>query len=289
MMKTTPIEVHNVKGAPVYVKREDLCTDPPYPNFSKVRGLNRYVEKIKSRYSVIGYVETSISMAGWGVAYVAREHGLRAVIFDPQYTRKPGGVDDHLSVLDAHRKRWIELGAEIVPIKAGMARVNWNIARVKIRQLYPNALTLLLPLGLPLDETVEETRSEYHRAVLQLGFRPRTCVVCVGSGTIAAGILSSASQQTRIVGVMSRTGDRSIKLKKIQSKAGLFAGGLWKTPEFDLIDPGYEYTQRARIPAAPFPCHPWYDLKTWEWLVEHISSLQPPILFWNIGGDQCKV
>ncbi|GAG18142.1 unnamed protein product, partial [marine sediment metagenome] len=27
-----------------------------------------------------------------------------------------------------------------------------------------------------------------------------------------------------------------------------------------------------------------YDLKAWKWLVDNMSSLRKPILFWNIGA-----
>ncbi len=54
--------------------------------------------------------------------------------------------------------------------------------------------------------------------------------------------------------------------------------------KFKLIDPGWEYTQKPTI-KAPFPCHPYYDLKAWQWLLENHSCLRQRVLFWNIGQE----
>ena len=90
----TPIEVYN----DIYVKRDDLCFEYPAPPFSKCRGLLMHLAKLKKQgYKYIGYTETSISMAGWGVAWACQELGLTAIIFDPQYKDTP-------EVLKYHRK-----------------------------------------------------------------------------------------------------------------------------------------------------------------------------------------
>ena len=53
-----------------YVKREDLACNWPGPPFAKVRGLYKGLQEIKSRgIETVGYFETSISMATWGVSY----------------------------------------------------------------------------------------------------------------------------------------------------------------------------------------------------------------------------
>jgi hypothetical protein len=252
-----------------------------------MRGLDAYLKKISSDYDVVGYTETSISMAGWGVAYLAPQYGMKAVIFDPQYKNPPAGPEDPLTVLAAHRKKWAKFNAEVVPLAAGMARVNWNVSNRIMLKNYHHRF-LLLPLGLPLPETIEETRREYDRTIHSLGYSPATVVVCVGSGTIAAGLLRAIKPETYLIGVMCRKGHIYKKRKMIYDKSGRADGGLLGTGLLELFNPGYEYTElpRDRTP-APFPCNPWYDLKAWEWLVKNVHLLKPPILFWNIGGAPC--
>jgi hypothetical protein len=87
-----------------------------------------------------------------------------------------------------------------------------------------------------------------------------------------------------VYGVMSRTGNIVAKKKAILYKAGVVADGLLgKEIDFHCIDPGWQYTTPSEC-ACPFPCHKFYDLKAWEWLMENIDKLRPPILFWNIGS-----
>jgi len=269
----TPIERYEVKGQMVYVKRDDLAAPYPGPPFSKVRGLMPVLERMKKEgKEAAGYTETSVSMAGWGVAWGCALLGLRAIIFDPQYKETP-------PLLAYHRQRWEEFGAEIRPIKAGMARVNWNISRNRLAKEFGDKADLL-PLGLQFPETITATEEEARLTVQASVPDFRSVVVNIGSGTIAAG-LGRVFKDATIYGVMGRTGDRSRKLSVISKKGGLIVGGFMGQ-DFQLVDPGWEYSERSEAD-CPFPCHPWYDLKAWQWLVEHIEALEPPVLFWNIG------
>lgn len=270
----TPIECHEVKGQLVYVKREDLAAPYPGPPFSKVRGLMPVLERMKKEGKVAaGYTETSVSMAGWGVAWGCALLGLRAIIFDPQYKETP-------PLLAYHRERWNELGAEVRPIQAGMAKVNWNISRNRLAKEFGDKADLL-PLGLRFPETISATEEEA-RLVLQSSVPDfRSVVVNIGSGTIAAGI-GRVFKDATIYGIMGRTGNMMRTLHNITQKGGLVVGGF-TGQDFRLVDPGWWYSQRSEQP-CPFPCHPWYDLKAWQWLVENIEKLKPPILFWNIGN-----
>lgn len=63
ILNDTPIEEY--EG--IHVKREDLSAPPGAPPFSKIRGLVRHLEKLKKQGFIgAAYVETSVSMAGWG-------------------------------------------------------------------------------------------------------------------------------------------------------------------------------------------------------------------------------
>jgi len=273
----TPIEEYRIENRIVYVKREDLCTPPPGPTFSKVRGLLKHLQYLKSQgIETVGYTETSISQAGWGVAWLAPKIGLKAVIYDPQYSNTNKNIDA-MQVLVFHRAQWKKLNAEIIPIKAGMAKVNYNICKKNLVEKYPNSI--MLPLGLPFQETIDETA----RIASQYEARFKSVVICIGSGTICAGIIKGMPS-VHVYGIMSRSGNIFNKRRSILAKAKFMEGGLMgKLRDFECINPGWEYTQRSYT-NCPFPCHPYYDLKAWEWLIENIGTLKEPILFWNIGS-----
>jgi hypothetical protein len=278
------VEQYQVNGVEVDVKREDLCTsNHPYaPPFSKVRGLAQKLKKIADQgFEKVGYVETSVSMAGWGVAFLAPSYGLHPVIFDPQYviTEKRLKRELHLKVLQYHREMWRMFGAEIIPVKAGRFRITYNVTR---KQFSGDSKMTFLPLGLPLSDTREETTHIAKEESQRKHYS--TVVVNVGSGTICSGVVKGFhSSRAKVIGVMGRTGSVERKRADILRKVGLFEGGLLDYGRFQLVDCGYQYTQSAPG-SAPFPCHPFYDLKAWKWLEDNIEELEPPILFWNIGS-----
>jgi hypothetical protein len=118
-------------------------------------------------------------MAGWGVAWACKELGLKAVIFDPQYKVTP-------DVLRFHRQQWKLFDPIIIPIKAGMASVNVHIAANELRRNFKNSI--MLPLGLPFEETMEATRVETIET-MQHYPKVKSVVTCVGSGNYLCGYL----------------------------------------------------------------------------------------------------
>lgn len=274
----TPIEKYVHSDIKYFVKREDLCTPAPGPTFSKVRGLVLRLEWLKKQgIEIVGYTESAVSMAGWGVAWACRELGMKCIIFDPQYKHQTPPL------LLYHREKWKEHKASIIPQKAGMVRVNYNISKNILKKEYGDK-AFLLPLGLTLPETVEATAEEARPLVKKY----KTVVVNVGSGTIAAGLCRAfayTKNNAVIYGIMGRSGSVSDKFKKIHLKSGVIVTdkkGMFGV-QLKLIDPGWKYTEPCKFD-CPFPCHPYYDLKAHKWMINNMKRLEQPILFWNIGS-----
>ena len=273
--ENTPIEYYKIRGREIAVKREDLCTQPPGPPFSKCRGLYAHLIKLrKQNINIVGYAESAISMAGWGVAWCCERLGMKAVIFDPQY------INNTPANLIYHRKQWNKFGAEIVPIPAGRTSVNYNIAKKMLKKEYEN-YAVMLPTGLRLPETIQETAKEWKRTMRK--FQPNVVVVCVGSGTICAGILKE-NTKVKMFGILAYSSSIDKKLGDIYEKAEVMQGGLLGNNLLTIINDDWEYAESSII-SCPFPCHPYYDLKAWEWLVENLSDVKGRILFWNIGSE----
>lgn len=272
LISPTPIETHVVRNYKIFVKREDLSAPPGAPPFSKIRGLFLKLSKLKKEgFQTVGYTETAVSMAGWGVAWVSACLNINCVIFCPQYKNPP-------PLLQYHQKQWEKNNAIIRKIPAGRAKVGWYISNKMLKQEWPDN-SILLPLGLPFLETIEATQKEANKIKSDFA----SIVVNVGSGTILAGLLSSKSfKNSDLYGIMGRKGNIKQKRKHILSVSG--SGGFFNPHpnHFYLIDPGWNYTEKSEF-YCPFPCHPWYDLKAWEWLICHIKELKEPVLFWNIG------
>jgi 1-aminocyclopropane-1-carboxylate deaminase/D-cysteine desulfhydrase-like pyridoxal-dependent ACC family enzyme len=272
VITNTPIQKVGLGGKTIYVKREDMACESPGPPFSKVRGLIPYLRSIP-QVKHIAYMETSISMAGWGVSYSAGKVDKEATIFYPRY--KAGLKDNQAFQME----KWKEFGANIIPIKRpNMQNINFLMAKHLLEEIDPKAL--LLPLGLSFPQTVTAVARELLRT--HKSFLTGSIVCSVGSGTMMAGIirgLSHTSCRPDLYGVLAAKKGVLGIYTKIERMANCF-----HTYNLRIVSHGYEYTQAEEC-AVPFPCNKYYDRKAWKWMIDHIGQLKEPILFWNIGGD----
>lgn len=274
----TPVEVHRIGETEVLVKREDLASSDMdgMPPFSKIRGLAARMKSLRDAgTTVVGYAETAVSMAGWGISAVAREIGATAVIFDPQYANP-------LPVLIEHRRIWRELGATVLPVRPNMGRIVHATALKMFKERWPDGA--MLDQGLPLRETLDATEVELR----SLKVRPRTVVLCVGSGAICAGLLRASGEGVDVVGVLCYAAGsdarRRRKADHVMRMAGVDPNGFFVGPRLRIVDVGLDYLTPSEA-RCPFGCNRWYDLKAWQWLTENVGSLEPPVLFWNIGSE----
>lgn len=288
MLINTPVEEHNG----VYVKREDLAVNgPTAPPFSKMRGVLAHLTKLRDTGTVtVGYAESAISMAGWGLAWTAMQLGLKAVIFCPIYKC------DHpyLEVLRKHRKWWERCGAEIVPMPAGRTKIIYYQGRKWLEENRPKN-SVMLPIGMSFPETVEATEKEYLWTLKEYDLKPKNVVLCVGSGTIAAGVargIAESNLKTNLWGILTRDGSVPEKLRYMEKLAGFSLSGTGMLAQsspvsLTLLPSGFEYTQKCHC-SVPFSCNPYYDAKAWEWLMSKKGFLpelhKKSILFWNIGA-----
>ncbi len=123
LLQDTPVEKYDG----YFVKREDLACLPPGPPFAKVRGLWKGLQKMKARgVREVGYYETSISMATWGVSYFCRELGMKAVVF---YYKYKDGLKHNQ---EKQQKIWKKFGAEVhINERPNMQKLHEALSRKK--------------------------------------------------------------------------------------------------------------------------------------------------------------
>lgn len=285
IISDTPVESYMVKGRLVYVKREDLCC-PDGPPFSKMRGVLVELTRMRDNgVNVVAYVETAISMAGWGIAWTCKQLGMECLLYYPELKDPP-------DIMLNHWEQWERYGAKLIPQPPGRIKIRWYIARKMFREYCGKEKKQgeLMEVGIPLKESIEGT---YREALATPEIQMAKTIVCsVGSGTILSGLVRAVydrfGKNKPIYGVLTykiTTQDRGLanKRKAITKKAERPVGGLIGA-DLMLINGGWEYTEPCRI-EAPFPCHAYYDAKAWAWLVDNVENLQEPILFWNIGSE----
>jgi len=267
----TPFEWHEIGGIPVYVKREDLCCPSPGPSFSKIRGVKAFLEAADPN-SVVGVLDTSHSKAGWGVAYICKALSMWCVDFYPVYKGETG--------LRPIQKRARNLDAELVPLPAGRSAILYHQAKKQLAEMAGES-ALMMPNALKLSETVDATATElflYTPEDLMRG----TWIVSISSGTIAAGVLKGLGHNDNVC-VVAHMGYSRSKQAARDYMIKMAGGNDNVPPDLVLVDEGYSYKDAVDID-CPFPCNRFYDLKAWKWLQSHITDLEQPIVFWNIGS-----
>lgn len=270
VVSDTPINMYEVRGRPVLVKREDLCC--PGPAFSKLRGVERHIASIDERY--IGVLDTYHSKAGWGVSMLCEAMGKTAVVFYPVYK------DD--TVIRPYQVEAAKHGARIHGLTAGRSCILYHRAKSILETLYNGSY--MMPNALKCHESVDSTACEVACVPDHLKGRDTLWIVSCSSGTIAAGVMKGLvdhNSDSRLLLHMgySRSGGELIRYMK-----GIAGITDTKGLRIDVVDEGYSYKDAVSM-FAPFPCNPYYDRKAWKWLHDHVLTIpEPYILFWNIGA-----
>lgn len=262
-----------------HVVRDDLPFPFPTPNFSKVRGIVPYFERLQEEgVKVVASQDTIIARVGWGVGYFAEQYDMK------HYGFYPIGHDDF------YRKMMKSFGSTGVELMGTHQRIVQGWAR---KWLEKNNVTNYhyLPVGLRINDTKLE-HIKLVEAMRDSLDSNGTLVMVVSSGTILSGLLAGIMENDisiDVKGILIHPFKQ--RYKKILTDARKMLS-LQKSPlmnsnkkwSFEIIDAGYTYNQKAKM-RPNFPCDQYIDAKAFSWLIENISDLEPPVYFWNVGGE----
>lgn len=300
LVNNTPVELHVFNTFKYWVKREDKACEKPGPPFAKIRGLLPFMGSLKNQgIEYVSYMDTSISMAGWGISYVAKQLGMKAVLFYPLY--KDGLRHNQFRLIP----KWHEFGAIVHPLETPTQR-QINIIRAK-KRFQSNMAGMgsrgyWLPDGLKLTETIYAVSKEA-RVTFDENKKFNNIVINVGSGVMLAGVLMGLSMSKKrvdnIYAVATHKGTKLIELRKkvlklanvkdINVHPKLFDQRVPLqsiTSNLQFISTHYDYSEKVSDDLlCDFPCNPYYDKKAWEFLINNSEYLcNENTLFWNIGG-----
>ena len=264
-LETTPIEDYLIGSKKIYVKRDDLFGVYPSPPLGKLRGLQKVITKVISEgYKIIGCWDTRVSKLGQGVAAIChRQDGVESIISYPKKKGEP--IPNAIDIAES-------LGATIYPIRGNHV----GICYAQVRKFVEGKGGYMLPFGLECAESVDSITSEF-KTIPSALYNNGTIVLSVGSGVTLAGILNGLTDfQGKVIGISS--GRSELKILSCLRKY------CHSVPPFlELIPPIMPYYESSKV-NCPFPCHPNYDLKAWEYLIRNMNSLSGPYLFWNVGA-----
>lgn len=269
LRENTPVDDYREDWG-LWVKREDKACPPPGPPFSKARGVYAWVAKQTT--PIIGALDTYHSQAGHAVARACQVLGKKCLNFYPEFKGDPGPRPPQLAAR--------ALGAQLVPLPAGRSAVLFWRARAEATRRGG----VMIPNALKLEESVEETAKE----VPDDCSRYDNVLVSISSGTIAAGVIRGFDRKlnpflrrrdaVRFLIHMGYTRSHEQVCRYLRETSGVPAATLI------LIDEEYQYRDESRPgPMPPWPCSPYYDLKTVRWWAEHRREYPGETLLWNIG------
>lgn len=262
---STPLERYRIGSGEAWVKRDDLYAKWPAPPLGKLRGARILLRRLyREGVRLVGCWDTRVSALGQGIAVCARElPGLGVIVAYP--ASRGSMVPEPLQIA-------AKLGAEVLPVRAGRITISYAEARERIEERGG----VLLPFGLDCIESVAAIQKE----AAKLPDRAVCCgtvVVSCGSGVTLAGLIRGLDHRpSRYIGISS---GRSV---------GMIERCLSKYVETSfekvvIIPAEHAYAKELAI-SCPFPSHPNYDQKAWDYLLRNFTSLRKPILFWNVGA-----
>lgn len=272
-LTNTPVERHTLpSGRVVSVKREDLCSPHPGPQFSKIRGV--YSHLAPRPEEVVGVLDTFHSKAGWAVAQCCKALGKQCIDFFPVYNSDKDG--NSLKLRHA-QEMVLQHGGILQPLPAGRSAILYHRAKKELAKiaLGRGLSYFMIANALKLQESVEETVLEVERTQGDWD----NWVVPSSSGTIAAGVIKGLLKSKREPTVwvhLGYTRPESAVIAYLEK-----ASGGCKNIDVRIVDEGYAYKDSVSI-KTPFPCNPFYDAKSWLWLDK--VDIKGSVLFWNIGA-----
>jgi hypothetical protein len=274
VIKGTPWEKHICYAIWAWVKREDLCSPSPGPSFSKLRGVEARLRKLKAEgVTEIGVLDTIHSKAGWGVSWLCSELELECYNFYPVYKGEDG--------LRENQEMSASLGAVMMPLKAGRSSILFHQAKKQLAEV-TDGEGYMMPNALKLDESVEATAVEVEEYTPERLLKG-TWVVSISSGTLGAGVIRGlcrmgVDDQITLILHLGYSRSEDAVTKYLYSAAGYWIENTY------IVDEGYDYKAKVPHEDIPFPCNPYYDAKAWRWIEDRGPELEQPVSFWNIGA-----
>lgn len=263
--RSTPLERYRIEGGEAWVKRDDLFARWPAPPLGKLRGARSLLRRLsREGVRLIGCWDTRISALGQGIAVCARElPGLRVIVAYP--ASQGSSIPEPLQIAS-------QLGAEVLPVRAGRISISFAEARQHVEERGG----FMLPFGLDCIESVAAIQEEATK-IPDHAVYAGTVIVSCGSGVTLAGLVRGLGHRaSRYIGVSS---GRSVRM--IERCLSKYVENCFD--KLHIVPAGHAYTKELNIP-CPFPSHPNYDQKAWDFLQRNFRLLRKPILFWNVGA-----
>jgi hypothetical protein len=108
----TPLEVYELKGRKVHVKRDDLVGDGVlYPRWAKIEGIRRILQSdVVDKNKPLVHLSVYGSWTGWALSQLCKEEGIEFISAYPTTEKFPQVLIDKV----------VENGGKLYPMRPNM-------------------------------------------------------------------------------------------------------------------------------------------------------------------------
>lgn len=272
----TPIEIYQLKGRDVHVKRDDLVGDGIYyPRWAKIEGIRSILESPDfDKDKPLVHLSVYGSWTGWTLSQMCKELGIEFISAYPDSKSYPPEILEKIK----------GNGAVLYPMKPNMMKLLEN----KLGGIAQREGWQQLPYAFNHPTYVNYMQSRMKEVLDKENFDH--LVVSIGSGVTSSGLIREFLQYTDWKDLLNNKRKvHSITMSSLASTKKILninkAGDL---NNINLYTSPFEFNDFMEDYSVPFDCNEFWDKKQWYWLEQNIESLEGKILFWNIGGSYKK-
>lgn len=262
------IERYNIKGHSIQVIRGDKMYNPPLPHHMKMTALEKVIidARAAGRHT-IGCLCTSHGTWPFGLPHLAERHGMNSIVCFPATKMEKVPIP-----LRGNNSFGYKMIHEVKLLKPNMVNVNQSQAKKYITEENDG---VYIPFGCNTPKAVETLSYQLKLPVDNVG----TLIVPSGSGvTLAAAIMAIHRYKTNVKQIVAV----AAHAPRINDIAKTIMEHVQFPKQLRFIDL-YKYDEIPPI-ECPWPAHPYYELKAYEWLTMSVNRLPSPIFFLNIGA-----
>ena len=269
----TPIEIYQLKGRDIYVKRDDLTGDGLLlPRWAKIGGIRRileseYIDKTKplTHLSVYG------SWTGWVLSALCREYDIEFISSYPNSKTYPTEL---LEII-------VKNGGILNPMKPNMMKILEN----KLQSDATENGWQMLPYAFNHHTYINYMQEKMRYVLSNNDFDH--LIVSIGSGVTASGLIREFLKYDSWLDILKNKRQvHSITMSSFESTKKILNGnGAGDLNNIHIYKSKFQFDDMMDWYEVPFDCNEFWDKKMWHWLEENIENLNGKILFWNIGGS----
>ena len=267
--ENTPLELYNIKGRDVWVKRDDLLGDGTIlPPWGKMAAVYQLVKKYVDKNKPLTHLSVDGSWTAWVLAAICDNLGIE---FYASYPDSKKISQEYLSMIGELFPK-----TKFNPVRPNMMKIMYNSLKLQANKNNWQ----MLPYAFDHDyykDSLKERIKQYNDF--------DNLVVSSGSGVTLAGLVKGFYGDEVVNGFFEKSNKKvwTTCVSSVDSISRKLKSSGIHLP-INIRKSEYDFNDRLDGYSAPFPCNQFWDIKQWKWLEENIDTLDGSILFWNIGG-----